>query len=243
MQLTVEHGEEAHREERKMTTDSHAKGSSASQNRVKENASTIGRKRMSDEEFDREIVEMKIHLSVLMELLHENEEDQRYGWILRKRRVKWPMLQVKLKHRLSAWLRKELRETEYELRGCICEPKQGPILREESKEDFADNGQPSTTVIKIDKDVWHHIDTMLIKCDEGMTKEIPTNGMVGDSFMLEGRDIAFKEEMKLLEEWFPKDTYDEYCTKVANQIQVNSTDLDEELKFMEERLIDPKVHI
>jgi len=34
---------------------------------------------MSDEDFDREIVEMKEQLSVLLKLLQESDEHQRYG--------------------------------------------------------------------------------------------------------------------------------------------------------------------
>ena len=62
---------------------------------------------MSDEKFDREMADMKAHIDMLMKLLQESDENQRHGWILKKRKVKWPMLQVKLKHKLSSWLKKE----------------------------------------------------------------------------------------------------------------------------------------
>ena len=61
--------------------------------------------------------------------------------------------------------------------------------------------------------------------------------------MPKGRDIDFKEEMKIFKEWLENDTCDEYYTKVSNKIQVNFTNLDEEFKFMDERLTNQKVHI
>jgi hypothetical protein len=45
---------------------------------------------MSQEEFDREFVELKERLSIVMKLLQESEENQRYGWNV-KRKVKWPI--------------------------------------------------------------------------------------------------------------------------------------------------------
>jgi hypothetical protein len=46
-------------------------------------------KKISDEEFDREMSEFKVHLNVLMELLQKYEEDQRYGWTMKKKKVRW----------------------------------------------------------------------------------------------------------------------------------------------------------
>jgi hypothetical protein len=68
---------------------------------------------MSQEEFDKEFVELKERLGIVMKLLQERQEDHRYGWVPRKRKVKWYMLHVKLKHMLRAWLRKELRGYEF----------------------------------------------------------------------------------------------------------------------------------
>jgi hypothetical protein len=55
--------------EKKMNIDGHAKSSSVSHNRMKENSNAIGRKRMSDEKFGREMVEVKEHINMLMKLL------------------------------------------------------------------------------------------------------------------------------------------------------------------------------
>ena len=46
-------------EEMKMTSDIHVRGSGRSHNKRKENAIEIGRRKISNEEFDREIVELK----------------------------------------------------------------------------------------------------------------------------------------------------------------------------------------
>ena len=59
-----------------VTIDSHCRGSERSQNREKEDAKENGiRKKMNDEEYDKEIVEIRIHLHLLMELLQRSEED------------------------------------------------------------------------------------------------------------------------------------------------------------------------
>jgi len=60
-----------------MITDGHDKGSERSHNRRKENAKAIGIKRMSDEELDKKMVELKAQLNYVEQLLQESEEDQR----------------------------------------------------------------------------------------------------------------------------------------------------------------------
>ena len=77
--------------EKKMAIDSHSRGSEEDYNKrkiKKENAKANG-KRMSQEEIDREIAEMKEQLDVLIMLL---EESQRQGWVLKKKPVKWHKL-------------------------------------------------------------------------------------------------------------------------------------------------------
>lgn len=90
-----------------MNTEGHDKGLGGSHNRRKEDVKEKDiKKKTSDEEFKRELVEMKAWLNVLMELLQKDEEDKRYGWVLRKK-VKRHKLQVKFKHKLSIQKRKE----------------------------------------------------------------------------------------------------------------------------------------
>ena len=67
--------------------------------------------RMSDEEYDREIAEILVHLEVLMEMLQRNEMDQKYGYVMRKK-VKWQRLQEKRNQQVNMQLIKELRELE-----------------------------------------------------------------------------------------------------------------------------------
>ena len=50
--------------------------------------------RRSDEEYEREKVEITIHLELLMELLQENVKNQTHGWTMRKK-VKWQKLHAK----------------------------------------------------------------------------------------------------------------------------------------------------
>ena len=52
---------------------------------------------------DREVVELKLHLTLLKEMLQHNIEDQYYGWVMRRKKVKWPVEKLfnrKLKHKV-----------------------------------------------------------------------------------------------------------------------------------------------
>lgn len=77
-----------------MTTDSHSRGSERSHSRryEKKNAKADG-KRLSQEEIDKETVELKEKLNVLRRILEEN---QRQGWVLRKKPVEWHEMQRRL---------------------------------------------------------------------------------------------------------------------------------------------------
>jgi pyruvate formate-lyase activating enzyme-like uncharacterized protein len=71
-------------------------------------------------------------------LLQRNEEDQRYGWTLHKRKVKWNLLQKKLRQRIKR--REELTRDELQQGRIVedevnCEPEQGSILGEDSDDD------------------------------------------------------------------------------------------------------------
>ena len=56
---------------------------------------------MSDVEYEREKDEIKFCLEVMMELLQKNEEDQRCGFLMR-RKVKWHRLQKKEEEMMNA---------------------------------------------------------------------------------------------------------------------------------------------
>ena len=76
-----------------MTIKSHNKGSGGSHKERKENSKENGMwRQLSDEEYEREKDEIKVHLEVMMELLQKEEEDQRCGFHV-KRKLKWHKLQ------------------------------------------------------------------------------------------------------------------------------------------------------
>ena len=83
---------------------------------------------MSQEQIDRERVEINFRLELLMEMLWRSKVDQRYGWSM-KRKVKWHRLQVKWEHRVNVQLKEELLSLKGDL---ICEPAYGPLLFESS---------------------------------------------------------------------------------------------------------------
>jgi hypothetical protein len=118
-----------------MTTDGHLKGSERSHNHVDINAKEVGIRKMSDDKFEKEMVELRVHLNVLMEFLQKYEEDQRYGWTMKKKKVRWHSLQMKLRKRMYARLKEELREAEYEEEVYICELEQGVFFDEEEARD------------------------------------------------------------------------------------------------------------
>ena len=108
--------------EKKMTNNSHSRGSEEDHNRrkvKKENAKANG-KRMSQEELDKEIAEIKEQLDALRRIL---EEMQRLGWVLKKKPVEWHKLQKRLQQRQVKWLMGKLKEAELEMKMevSICE--------------------------------------------------------------------------------------------------------------------------
>jgi hypothetical protein len=68
-------------------------GSVKGHNKRKDNARVDGKKRMSDEDFDREMIELKEQLNYVEQLLQEIEGNQRCGWIMKKK-ARWPIKQL-----------------------------------------------------------------------------------------------------------------------------------------------------
>jgi len=62
------------KKEVRMTIEGHLKGSERSHNHVDRNSKEVGIRKMSDDKFDREMVELRVHLDVLMEFLQKYEE-------------------------------------------------------------------------------------------------------------------------------------------------------------------------
>lgn len=83
---------------------------------------------MSQEEIDKEIIDTKEKLNILMMIL---DEIQRLGWVLKKKPVKWHNLQRRLWQRQVKSLVEELREAELEMEVSICEIEQGEVLAED----------------------------------------------------------------------------------------------------------------
>ena len=105
-----------------MTTEGHCRGSEKSHSRRK-------KKESSKEllELARDILCFEKHMQATAE-----EENQRYGWVM-KREVRWHSLQGKLRQKMFAELKKELRRVESEMEVSYCEPEQGPLLGEDDE--------------------------------------------------------------------------------------------------------------
>ncbi len=122
------------KEEKEMTPDSHSRGSERSHNRVykKEDAKANGM-RISQEEIDKEVAELKEQLNTLRRML---EESKRLGWVLRKKPVEWHEIQRRIQQKQVKWLKEKLKEVELEMEESICEPEQGEFLGESKDEDL-----------------------------------------------------------------------------------------------------------
>ena len=69
--------EELMKNKEKMSVDSHANCSMRGHNRVKDDAQPNGiRKKTSDDEYAREVIDIMLYLDWLKELLQKNEEEQ-----------------------------------------------------------------------------------------------------------------------------------------------------------------------
>ena len=159
-----------------MTVESHSIGSGGNHKVKNEDAKANGMwKQMTDEEYERELAEMRTHLDLLMELLQKSVEDQRCGWIMRKK-SKWHGLQMKREHRLNAQEGEALlRAAEYEGKVLAYELEHRLFFEETDSntnrrpiEEIAgmkDEGQPLGIVMKYGG---QHEYAVIITCDEEM---------------------------------------------------------------------------
>ena len=62
------------------------------------------------------MAEIKVQLEVMREFVQRNMEDQRYGWVLQRKRIKWIQLQRRLKYDTRVPLEEEHRGAELQQR-------------------------------------------------------------------------------------------------------------------------------
>ena len=113
-----------------MTIEGHCRGLEESHNRRKKK----GIKKESQEECNKELLELERDIWCFERCIQEvTEEAHRYGWVMRKRKMRWNSLQVKLRKNMYVRLKEELREAESKIEVSYCEPKQGPLLGEDDE--------------------------------------------------------------------------------------------------------------
>ena len=96
-----------------MTSKDHRRGSEGNHTRKTKDAKENGIWRQwNDEEYKREKAEIIVHLDVMMELLQKEMEDQRFGFLMR-RRLKWHKLQKKRQLINDKWEAEIFKEKEY----------------------------------------------------------------------------------------------------------------------------------
>ena len=80
-----------------MVADNHSEGSKKSH------------RRLSQKKIDKELTEIKVQMEVMRKFVQRNMEDQRYGWVFHRKRIKWIQLQRRLKYDTRVQLEEELR--------------------------------------------------------------------------------------------------------------------------------------
>ena len=91
-----------------MNNKGHIRDSEGNHKVKKENAKENGmRRQMIDEEYEREKDAIEVHMEVMMELLQKKEEDQRCGFLV-KRKLKWDKLQRRREQLMNAQYEEEI---------------------------------------------------------------------------------------------------------------------------------------
>jgi len=205
--------------EKKVTTDRHSKGSE--EGKIKKEVAKGNGKRMSQEELDKEIAEIKGQLNVSRMILEEN---QRQSWALRKKVVKWSKLHSRLQQKQVKWQVEELRGAELEMEESICGPKQGQVLGE-----YENLKTETSSETKRSHDF--KSDDLCIVAGE--THE---EGQFSDI-------VIKKEEDRQNLNFALKEEDSEDGIEILGGIPSEMTDWWHELSLLEERLEDPKVSV
>ena len=80
---------------------------------------------------DREIAELKSSVDAIIVLLEKSMKDQSNGWTMRRKKIKWKLLQNQINRRRHIRLRKELRTVELEMEDDYYRPEQEDYFAEE----------------------------------------------------------------------------------------------------------------
>ena len=57
-------------------------------------------KKMSQEALDKDIAELKASIDAIIMLLEDCERGQRYGWTMKRKKIKWKLLRKQIKRRM-----------------------------------------------------------------------------------------------------------------------------------------------
>ena len=139
-----------------MTIEVHYRRSKENHNRRK--------KKEIQEERNREFLELARDIWCFEKRIQAvAEETQRYGWVMRKRKVRWHSLQMKLRKNIYVRLKEELREVESEMEVSYCEPKQGPFL---GVDDEAENERLIESLMDSIKSTYQLVEDMTVSSNE-----------------------------------------------------------------------------
>ena len=164
-------------------------------NRRKKDAKENGKgKKMSQEVIDKDIAELKASIDAIIMLLKDFERGQRYGWTMKRKKIKWKLLRKQINSRMYIRLREELRVTELKVKDGYCRPEQEVYLAKEGIIDDFLNCWTSSDQLR---------DVMMETSKEEELCIFETNVLcmyVGGEKPLEDVFMEVDEEMKLLEE-------------------------------------------
>ena len=171
------------------------RGHERSHNRRKKDAKENGKgKKMSQEVLDKDITELKASIDAIIMLLEDCERGKRYGWTMKRKKIKWKLLQKQIKRRMYIILRGELKAVELKVKEDYCRPEQEVYLVEEGIIDDFLNCWTSLDKVR---------DVMKETSKEEEIYIFETNVLcmyAGDEKTLEDIFMQVDEEMKLLEE-------------------------------------------
>ena len=107
-------------------------GHERSHNKRKKDAKENGKgKKMSQDVLDKNISKLKASIDTIIMLLEDCERGQRYGCTMKRKKIKWKLLQKQIKRRMYIRLREELRAAELKVKDGYCIPEQEFYLAEE----------------------------------------------------------------------------------------------------------------
>jgi hypothetical protein len=117
-------------------------------------------------------------------LLEGQEEDQRKGWTIGRKEVRWNSLQVKLRQRMVERLRRKLSSVDFKMQVVYCELEERDVLRE----GYEEKGRLAESLMDSLRSSYQHDDDLLTEDVDEDT--IPHKFYDNPFFVVGGEEIG-----------------------------------------------------